>query len=248
MLIFLPVISVLLSLALHANYLTSILLFYGPLSLWFSYRTPTQIKKTLIFSVILTAPLTVVLDYIGVINRAWSIPVSAFPFRLFGVVPIEDFLFLFFVIYASVIFYEHFWDKGKRELIDNRMKYLIWSLIVLLLFFSTTLLAKPALLLIPYTYLWIGVIFFLLPTVTFLSFFPRMLSKCVKTASYFFVHTLVFELTGLSLGQWTFPGSSFIGKVQLLGYTLPFEEFFFWIILSTISILCYYEFFDDDRR
>jgi len=33
-----------------------------------------------------------------------------------------------------------------------------------------------------------------------------------------------------------------------LGYSMPFEEFFFWIILSTIAILSFYEFFDDDRK
>jgi hypothetical protein len=59
---------------------------------------------------------------------------------------------------------------------------------------------------------------------------------------------LMFELTGLELQLWTFPGTHFIGWVDLLGYKFPFEEFFFWFVLSAITILSYYEFFDDNRK
>ncbi len=128
------------------------------------------------------------------------------------------------------------------------MKYLAWPLIILLLVFFAALIIKPSLLVIPYAYLWIGIVFALLPTITFLSFFPRLLSKYVKTASYFFLLSILFELTGLQLNQWNFPGSNFIGWVELFGRRFPFEEFFFWFVMTAIAVLCYYEFFDDDRK
>ncbi len=248
LLILFPILSVLLSLKFNANFLLSIFLFYGLPATWLSMRTPEKVIKTLLFSLVITIPLGIVLDYIGIMDGSWFVPVTVFSFRLFSVIPLEDLIWGFFFIYSTIIFYEHFLDKGKQQLVDKRMKYLVWPLIILLMIFGITFLMKPTALIIPFAYFWIGIIFFLFPPITFLSYFPRLLSKYVKTGSYFFIHALLFEITGLELGQWTFPGINFIGKVELLGYVLPFEEFFFWIILGSISVLSYFEFFDDDRK
>lgn len=248
LLILFPIVAVILSLALKANFFTSILLFFGLPSLWLSIRTPSQIKKTFLFSLILSLPLGIFIDYIATLDGSWFVPITIFPFRLFGVVPIEDLIWGFFLIYNIVIFYEHFLDKGKHELVDTRMKYLIWPLIILMLIFFSLLFTKPELLIIPYAYFWLGTFLFILPTITFISFFPRLLSKYVKTASYFFLLAVLFELTGLQLNQWTFPGQNFIGWVELFGHRFPFEEFFFWFVIGAISVLSYYEFFDDDRK
>ena len=248
LLIIFPIVSVVLSLWLKANFLTSILLFFCLPSLWLSLRTPEQVKKTFLFSLILSIPLGIFIDYIATMDNSWFVPTTIFPFRLFSVVPIEDLIWGFFLIYSIVIFYEHFLDKGKHELIDKRMKYLVWPLIIIMIVFFTFLFTMPELLVIPYAYFWLGTIFFILPTITFLSFFPRLLSKYVKTASYFFLLSILFELTGLQLNQWTFPGSNFIGWVELFGHRFPFEEFFFWFVMGAVSVLAYYEFFDDDRK
>lgn len=248
LLILFPIASVVLSLTFSVNFLVSILLFFGLPSLWLSFRTPSQVNKTFLFSLILSVPLGIFIDYIATIDNSWFVPITVFPFRLFGVIPIEDLIWGFFLIYSIVIFYEHFLDKGKHELVDRRMKYLAWPLIILMLVFFSVLFTKPELLVIPYAYFWLGTVFFILPAITFLSFFPRLLSKYVKTASYFFLLSILFELTGLQLNQWTFPGSNFIGWVELFGHRFPFEEFFFWFVMGAISVLAYYEFFDDDRR
>lgn len=129
------------------------------------------------------------------------------------------------------------------------MKYLVWPLIIIVIAFFAILISRPEFLVVKYAYLYIGLIIFLLPAVSFLSFFPRLLSKYIKTASYFFSLNILVELTGLNLGQWQFPNNGyFIGWVELFGYRFPFEEFFFYIILAAIGILAYYEFFDDDRK
>ncbi|MBI3458894.1 hypothetical protein HY061_01365 [Candidatus Azambacteria bacterium] len=189
-----------------------------------------------------------IVDYLGVMDHSWFYPTTMFPFRLFGVGLIENLIFGFLFIYNNVIFYEHFLDKGKHELIDRKMKYLIWPLIVLMLVFFTILFIKPELLVIPYAYFGIGIILLFLPAITFLSFFPRLLSKYIKTASYFFLLTILFEFTALHLNQWTFPGNNFIGWVELFGYRFPFEEFLFFFCIASISFLSYYELFDDDRK
>jgi len=248
LLILFPIMSVILSLLLKASFLASILLFFGLPAVWLSYRTRHMIKKTLIFSLIFSIPLSLMIDYVAVLDKSWFVPSSVFSFRIFNVVAIEGFVFGFLLVYAVLIFYEHFLDKSKYEIVDKKMKYLILPLIILSIVFFALLLLKPGLLRIKYAYLCLGIIFMLLPAITFLSFFPRLVSKYVKTASYFFMLLLIFEITGLQLNQWTFPGENFIGWIQIFNYKFPLEEFFFWIILSSTGILSYYEFFDDDRR
>ncbi len=249
LLILFPVVSVVLSLALKVNFLTSTLLFFGLPALWFSLRTKEMVAKTLLFSALWAIPLSLFIDSVATISKAWFVPATVFPFRLFGVIPIEDLIWGFLFTYSVIIFYEHFLDKGKHELIDRRMKYLLWPWILLTIACIALLVARPELLVIRYAYFYLGLICVLLPTLTFLSFFPRLLSKYVKTASYFFLLALVFELTALHLNQWQFPNDGyFIGWIELFGYRFPFEEFFFWFVMGAIGVLAYYEFFDDDRK
>ncbi len=111
LLIFFPIISVSLSLFLKTNFLTSTLLFFGLPSLWLSIRTPKQIKKTFLFALIFSIPLGIFIDYIATVDDSWFVPLTIFPFRLFNIVPIEDLLWGFFLVYSIVIFYEHFLDK-----------------------------------------------------------------------------------------------------------------------------------------
>ena len=74
-----------------------------------------------------------------------------------------------------------------------------------------------------------------------------MVSKYIKVGSYFFVYYLIYEITGLQLGWWIFPGK-YLAWVSVLGVNFPLEELFFWIVLTSISILSYYEFFDENPR
>lgn len=248
LLILFPVISVVFSLWFKTNYLTSILLFFGLPSFWLSFRTPKKIAKTFLFSLFTAVPIGFLLDYVAVINNQWFVPSTIFSFRVMNIVPVEDFIWAFFLVYVIIIFYEHFLDKGKHELIDRKMKYIIWPLVVVLIVFFTILSSKPELLVIKYFYLWFGTILLFLPSITFLSFFPRLFSKYIKTTSYIFSLSFLFEMTSVKLGQWVFPANDFIGWIELFGIRFPFEEFFFWFIMTTVAVLSYYEFFDDDLK
>jgi len=136
----------------------------------------------------------------------------------------------FFLIYSTIILYEHFLDKGKHELVDKRMKYIMWPLLSALSLFLITLFTKPEIVSLKFAYFYIGIFFFLLPTVSFLSFFPRLISKYIKIALYFFIISFLFEITAIQLNQWTFPGSNFIGWIQIFGFRFPVEEFFVYFV------------------
>lgn len=247
LLIFFPLLAAGLSLHFSTNFLTSIFLFFGLPSLWFSYRTPHKTRKTLIFASIFTIPMVLLIDYLAGGDGSWYVT-TIFPFRILSIIPVEDFFFGFSMAYYTVIFYEHFLDKGKHGLIDKHMKYAIWPLIILFttVVASYLLLNKP--IIVQYAYLWLGIILIIIPCISFLSVFPKLIAKYCTTGAYFFLLYFIFEITALELKQWSFPGNNFIGWVQIFGYRFPFEELFFWIGTSTIAILSYFEFFDDDRK
>ena len=128
------------------------------------------------------------------------------------------------------------------------MKYFVWPFLLAMIFFFTWYFINPNSLTFSYAYLYIGLILLVFPIVTTLSFFPRLLSKYVKVGAYFSALMGLFEFTGVTLNHWIFPGKNFIGWVPYFGYKIPVEEFIFWIVLTSVGILSYYEFFDDDTK
>lgn len=71
--------------------------------------------------------------------------------------------------------------------------------------------------------------------------------KFIKTGVFFFMLYLIYELTAVNLGQWYFPGE-YVGWVELAGARFPFEELFFWMMLSSSAVLALYEGFVDDKK
>ena len=65
--------------------------------------------------------MVLAIDYIAGGDMSWYVN-SIFPFRILDVIPVEDFFFGFFMAYYTVIFYEHFLDKGKHNLVYKHMK------------------------------------------------------------------------------------------------------------------------------
>lgn len=220
-LILFPIIAVLATLGLKLNYLEATLLFFWLPALWLSWRTPKMIARTALFSVALTTPFAIVMNYAAVQDGSWYVPTTIFPFRLMGYSPIEDSILGFFLIYAAVICYEHFLDKGRHKLIDKKMKYFIWPFSLLIILFFSLFVTHPEFLKIKFAYFWIGIIFLALPIIATISVFPKLLSKYLKVGSYFAILLSLFEYTGISLNQWVFPGKNFIGWISYLGYKIP---------------------------
>ncbi len=246
--VLLPAVSAGFSFAMKANYLISTLLFFGLPALWCSLSARDRLGKVALFSLLFSFPFTLLVDYLGAFNGAWWIPHSLFPWRLFRIIPVESFFWGFLYVYAVIIYYVHFLDKGKPVILATRMKYLLSLELLLLMIFFLTLWFKPSLLKIKFAYFWIGTILVFLPAFVFLSFYPEQIFKFFKCVAYFFYLTATFEYTALRLGQWFFPGEEFIGWIKFFGYRIPVEEALFWFILSPMGILSYYKYFDDDEN
>jgi hypothetical protein len=250
-LIFWPIIAAAISFSIGASTFSSIILFLGVPAAYLSYLNPKKILKLFLFSFVLGVPLAIVIDYVMQRTGGWFLPSSIFgPFRLLGYVTIEQIIWLFLYIYLVAIFYETFIEKNQVEkTYYHNFKYLITLMVLIYGLFGFFYFLAPAFLLINYFYLKLGLVLGLLPITLVLLKSPKLCQKFFQTAIYFFFLSLIYELTALTLGQWTFPAKNqFIGFVEIFGLRFPFEEFFFWIMLGAMAVLAYYEFFDDDLK
>lgn len=246
---FLLIFAFIITFVFKTNFLVSTILFFVFPSIYLSARDRGVIRKSAIYSLLFTVPLTTFLDYMAVLDRSWFVPETIFNSRLFGVVPYEDFIWAFFFVYLIIVFYEYFLDYGKKK--DRLPKSVLPMVLIfniLLVVFFIILKINPDLLHVEYFYLKGGIIVALFPLMLVFAFFPLLLKKCFVTTIYFSPLFLSFELAGLYAGQWEFNEGKFIGMVGISKLLFPVEELVFWIILGSVWILSYYEYFADDRK
>lgn len=243
-----PLLASAISFLLHAKFFISLFLFFVLPALFLSYRNKKKINKALLFS--LSALVIVVLiDYICSITGIWLITNSILNYRLLGQVTIENiFWFPLWTIFI-VMYYEYFYEYGDKDVLYRpRLKYLYAFFSSLLIIFFTAYIINKDLLLVKYFYLKLGIVLTLLPILLTLFKFPALFMKFIKTGIYFFYVSFIYELTALYLGQWIFPGKEIIGRVTIGKVFFPVKELFFWIMIGSLGILSYYEFFDDDCK
>lgn len=245
-----PVIATIISLLINSsNVLFSILMFFGIPSIYLSYKGKEYVKKSLIFSLVIGIPFTIIIEYIANYTKAWDTTTS-FSYKFLGHIGLEMFIWGVAFAYFIIIFYEYFLDKSvEKRGYNKNLKYFIILLLVLLSIFFILLITNTSYLKIPYSYLVMGLVLGVIPLAAVLLKFPRLLSKFLKTGAYFFFLTFTFEITALKLGWWKFPiEGQFLGWVTFLGHAFPIEELIVWMLISAMGVLAYYEYFDDDQK
>lgn len=241
-----PIAASLLAWFLPLDFIAATLLIFGAPAAYLSLRNPASIRRVLIFSAVFAGVGIVFFDYFGPKDGSWLVP-TIFSFKVFGVIPLEDFLWAFLLVYFVLMFYENFFDHARHSPVGRNMHYLIPVSIAALAIFSALVLFVSANMSIPYFYFFGILVFMFLPVLAFVLEFPRFLRRLYITAAYFFAVGIMHELVALYKGYWSFPGHHFIGWVSLAGYRFPLEEFFFWLFLLSASAVAYFEFFDDNR-
>lgn len=248
-----PFLASALTLIFKTNLFVSTLLFFGLPALYISLRNLSIIAKSVIFSMIVSFPLSLFIDVFAAKDGSWVIPRSIFPFKFFGVATMEVYVFGLLWVLSLILFYEHFIDRGgSGDKLPKNIKYLEYLSAFLISITAIIYLFEKSLIVIPYFYLLIGILIVILPLSVFLyynrKFTVHIFDKFFKLGLYFFILMLLFELVAVHTGQWIFPGNHFIGWVELWGLRFPFEEFFMWMILASPAMIAYYEYFADDKR
>ncbi|OHA91773.1 MAG: hypothetical protein A2758_03130 [Candidatus Zambryskibacteria bacterium RIFCSPHIGHO2_01_FULL_49_18] len=217
LIILFPALAFGLTLYLKLNFFQATLLFFAVPSAYLSFRKPHLIKRSLIFTGIVFIPMVIILDYFAYTDLAWFVPNSAIRF-FNGAIPIEDFIWTFFYMYFGVIFWEYFVDHSRtHKKTSKHLKYLVIVLSLLLSIFLFVYFGRPELLVQPYTYLKLGIIFIASPLIILLFEFPRLIRKVCIIGIYFFMVSLLEGYAGLKLNHWNFPGHNFIGLTKLAG-------------------------------
>ena len=243
-----PIIASFLSFKLDLNFVWSIFFFFVVPSIHLSILIPKSVKKTLVVSPAAAFTGFILIDTIAHLTRTWYVP-SVFSVRIFNLIPFEDLIWGVSFMYFIIMFYEYFFDShNDKKVLRPKMKIAFSLMGVVISTILLLLTIAPHLLQIPFFYLWFGMMLFLLPVIVELARKPHLIQKFILTAAYFFPVTFIQEVTSLKLDYWTFPGNEVIGWINIFGVTFPFEEFFFWFVLTAMGILAYYEFFDDDEK
>lgn len=249
-LIIYPFFATSVSFLFNINFFFSILVFFGVPSIFLSLRAKEYVVHTLIFSLIFAIPFTIVLDYITHVTRTYLFLDSIFNIRLLEYVTIDMILLGIFSTYFIIIFYRYFFgEHAPHKLYVRNTTPLIILLLLLLLIFFILLIFSSDSLRIPYFYLICGIVIFLVPLSTTCFVFKKIRYRFLKVGFYFFVFNLLYEITALKLRWWEFPREGeFVGWINFLGVAFPFEEFFFWIMLSAPSVVSWFVLFGEDRK
>jgi len=228
--------------------LPATLLYFGIPAAFLSWRKPSLIRKSLLFSLSFSITALFVLDYPAFLDNIWYVPNSLFRFLNSGI-PIEDGIWMILWVYFVVICWEYFLDKDKNKTyFDKNTKYLLLTLGGLLTLFFASFVFAPQYLHQNYFFLKLGIIFEIIPMVIVLVKFPRLIPKVIMLGAYFLMTAYLIERSGLKFGHWYYGGQHYLGTVQLLGNRLPWEEIVFFWCLGASAVICWYEFFVDDRK
>ncbi|MDE2037811.1 MAG: hypothetical protein KGI69_01135 [Patescibacteria group bacterium] len=247
-LVLLPLSAAAATIAYGADKFIATTLFFGLPIAYLTIRRPGIFRKSLIFAFFFSLPLSIFVDTLAVYDGAWYVPHSIAPFRLFGAATLEIYWFGLLWVLLAVLFYEHLSGQSISRPFSPAYRWLLALFALLVIIVPVLYLIDAALLAIPYFYLWMSLVFVMPMLVWFLVRYPAFLPRFISAGAYFSFLLLLFELTALHQGLWTFPGKHFIGWIELFGYRFPLEEFVFWIIFATPSLLAYYEYFADDRK
>lgn len=185
-------------------------------------------------------------EFIQEFNHSYSVVSMIVPFKVFGVLPLDNVAGHIMMALLTVTFYEHFIEREINHHISKHLKYALLpsifaiGVVILLYFFDPSALQTKY----PYFYMGIAAI---LPPIFLGITQPRFVKNMVETAFYFFFFYLAIELVAVKNAWWIYRGNNYIGWVTVFGITFPFEELFFWMLFYSASLVSYYELFVDNH-
>jgi hypothetical protein len=253
-LIFFPLVVIILSLGLGLPYLVSILLFYFLPGCYIDlmYGTWRLLGRHLLFSLVVSVPFAVIVDFIGTSSHLWYVPHSVFGGRFLGILPYEDFFWMIAATYAMVTLYDYFKFESKAlkiSIMNRRMWRFVLLAVAALGCFFVLVSINPALFIwnTSWTYVLLGLIFFALPALVLFLATRYEGKSAIPVVIYFFYFTLTFEIVGSRLKDWLFLGNYLLPRFTLFGTFIPSEELLFVGIIGPLAAIGFYEYFDSRR-
>lgn len=234
-------ISWFLSYYLKLNFFFTTLLFILPQIVYLLYNNIKNIKRVFLFTLVIILFLVIVFDYIAIVNQAWIVN-SMFSYYFLWVVPIEDFVRGFLMLFYIILFYENFIIHKFRFNYKRFIKFSYLLVVLLLLFLTVYFIDKNLLIVNSYVYFLIGIVIILLPLFFFLYRKPWFIKQICPIILFIMFFNLLFEIIWISLNNWTFPWK-YLFVFSVMWKILPIEEIVFYIVISSVSFTYLYEYF-----
>lgn len=212
-----------------------------PASIYMIITRPKHLPKITVAVLVFGFLMGFVFDFIETLNGGWSTTRLVFPNKIFGVEPIDNILGYGLMTLLVITFYEHFIHHQNNNKISKHLAFAIvpflLSALTIIVSFNRGLTALH----IPYIYFIGGLVAIVFP-VSICLYRPKLIIKYFYVGIFFAFVWFFSEIAALKTGGWIFPGE-YIGTISIFGVIFPLEEFIFWMLLYSGSLIAYYEFF-----
>jgi len=207
--------------------------------MYFIYRNPKVIKRSIYF-LILVAISQETFYYFTDINLGWS-TVSEYPVIIPGIV-VEEIMFAILWPLAAIVLYHVFLKSAK----DGNPKIPRSAYIFLLIYIATFFVLEFSgfTKAVGYAYLIYGTLTVIFPIAYGLFRKVKLdveLAKNIFIIGFlFFIASMIWEITALSVGWWKFYGK-YISVFAVLGFNIPVEEVIIWMVFGIPVLIYLYE-------
>jgi hypothetical protein len=211
---------------------------------YLGYRKKKNWKKIIVSTLVFGALFGFGFEFMMEYNKAYAVISSAFPFKILGILPLDNVLGHMMMTCLTVTFYEHFIDREIHHHISRHLKYAVLPAAAVISMFIIFYFIHPNVLAMKYPYLYAGLAA-ILPPIYLAYRKPKFIKNMAETAIYFFFLYFVIEIIAVNFDYWIYPGNNYVGWVTFLNITFPFEELFFWMMFYAATLVSYYELFVD---
>lgn len=218
-------------------------IFAVPPTIYLALRDEKNWKKifisTFVFGVLFLFPFDLIAEY----TRTWDTLSYIFSYHIAGVeLTVDNLIWGMLMTMYTIIFYQHFVSRDKTSQISPRLVSAVILSIIVTCVIVAILFKYPTFFSWRYPYLVLGMLAILPPLV--LGFRkPSYIPKMTTIMMYFSLFYFIQEIFGVTFHYWAYPGNNYIGWVNILGITFPFEELFFWMLWYAPTLISYYEIF-----
>ena len=223
----------------------SLIVFFGLPSLYLVIRYWRIHKHAFWFSLLYGTLTGLPFQAMAELNNIWKYDVFLDWLHIGGV-PLDAVAWYIFWVGFTVTIYRVFFDTHTphREKAFWKHHRKILLLAGGIIAATSFLLAyAPDFFILPHPYIIFATLFLLLPAALILVTHPPLLREVLKSAVFFTLFAVAYEVIGLRSGWWSYPGE-FIGHATLLGVSIPYEEIVLWILLGSLAVVTIFEEFE----
>ncbi len=217
--------------------LIAFIIFLIPFTIYLSKREKKQWYKIFASVLVFGGLFGFFFEFIQEFNKAYTVKSSLFPFKIFGILPLDNVLAHMLMTFFTMVFFEHF-IGFKKSTISSRFKFIVLAALSINIIMIFLFLLQPNVLKIPYSYLFLGVIAIIPPIYLSLQE-PTFIMRIAPASYYFFFLYFILELLAVKFSWWVYPNSAYIGWVEVGRLRFPFEELFFWMIFYAPALISY---------